>query len=68
MDKEKINAIVDRKPPRPLKELQSFLGLCIYYRKFVQDFAKIAAPLHNLFKPDVKFFCNSKCEEAFKQF
>ncbi|CAF1125670.1 unnamed protein product, partial [Brachionus calyciflorus] len=67
MDEEKINAIVDRKPPSNLKELQSFLGLCNYNRKFVKDFAKIAAALYILCKPDVKFFWNSKCEEAFKQ-
>ncbi|CAF0977305.1 unnamed protein product [Brachionus calyciflorus] len=67
MDEEKINAIVDRKPPKNLKELQSFLGLCNFYSKFVKDFAKKAAPLHNLCKPDVIFFWNSKCEEAFKQ-
>ena len=28
--------------------LQRFLGLCSYYRKFIQDYAQVAAPLHEL--------------------
>ena len=46
MDPEKI--IVERKSPTNLKQLQQFLGLCGYYRKFINNFAKIASPLYNL--------------------
>ena len=34
--------------PTTVKELQAFPGLCNFYAKFVQHFATIAAPLHNL--------------------
>ncbi len=42
---DKITVIRERKPPRNLKELQSILGLFNYYRKFIHNFAHIAAPL-----------------------
>ncbi len=50
VDPKKIEAINNWEPPHNVKQVQSFLGLCNYYRKFVKDFAKIAAPLTNLTK------------------
>lgn len=47
-DPEKISAIKNIVAPVNLKELKSFLGLASYYRRFIQDFAKIAKPLTNL--------------------
>ena len=41
IDPEKTIAIKVRLPPTNLKQLQSFLGLCNYYRKFVKKFAKV---------------------------
>lgn len=34
--------------PTTVKELRGFLGLIGYYRRFIQNFAKVAAPLHAL--------------------
>lgn len=56
MDPEKISAVSDRKPPENLKQLQSFLGICNYYRKFVANYSKIAAPLHELCSPNSRWF------------
>jgi hypothetical protein len=42
-----ISALERFPRPHTLKELQSFLGLANYYRKFVDSFSKIAAPLTN---------------------
>lgn len=49
-DQSKLIAI--KKFPRPhnVKSVQSFLGLCNYYRKFVKDFSKIARPLYDITK------------------
>jgi hypothetical protein len=42
-----------------------FLGLASYYRRFVSNFATIAAPLHALTKKNVVFQWTPECEEAF---
>jgi hypothetical protein len=45
---DKIQAVKEWKETASIKEVQSFLGLCSYYRKFVKDFAAIAKPFHDL--------------------
>lgn len=52
-DKKKVKAIENILPPKNLKELKSFLGLTSYYRKFIQDYAKIAKPLTNITRGDL---------------
>uniref|UniRef100_A0A3B1KDF0 Gypsy retrotransposon integrase-like protein 1 n=1 Tax=Astyanax mexicanus TaxID=7994 RepID=A0A3B1KDF0_ASTMX len=47
-DPEKIRAVVDWKRPTTVKEVRSFLGFASYYRRFVEGFAALAAPLHKL--------------------
>jgi len=55
MDKEKVKAILDWPAPNNIKEIQSFIGLCNYYRIFIKDFAKIANPIHKLTRKSVSF-------------
>ncbi|UYV84725.1 K02A2.6-like [Cordylochernes scorpioides] len=43
-----IKAVRNFPRPKKVKEVQSFLGMCSYYRKFIKDFSKIADPLTNL--------------------
>ena len=47
-DPDKKVAVKDWSRPQTLQELRRFLGFSSYYRRFVSDFAKIAAPLHYL--------------------
>jgi len=65
MDPEKVRAIMDWPTPTNVTEVQSFVGLCNYYRRFIPNFAKIAKPLHNLTRKDVEFNWNEDCKEAF---
>ena len=48
-----------------IKENRGFLGLCSYYRKFVKNFAIIAAPHHELTHENVRFKWDDRYQEAF---
>ncbi|UYV79189.1 hypothetical protein LAZ67_17001439, partial [Cordylochernes scorpioides] len=61
-----IKAIRNFPRPTKVKEVQSFLGMCSYYRKFIKDFSKIADPLTNLIKKSVSFTWTERQEEAFQ--
>ena len=65
MDPSKIEAIKNRLAPKTVKQLQSFLGLCNFYRRFVEKFSYIAQPLFSLLAQDAKFIWTNECEIAF---
>ena len=48
MDPIKTEALTSWPTPKRLKELQSFLGFCNFYRRFIKDYSKIAKPLNQL--------------------
>ena len=54
MQKEKVVGVLEWPRPKTVKEVQKFLGLANYYRKFVKDFAKLAKLLHKLVRKDEK--------------
>ena len=53
--------------PNSTKEVPQFLGLAGYYRRFIQDFAKIARPLHRLTERNASFKWTDDCQAAFSQ-
>ncbi|UYV66312.1 K02A2.6-like [Cordylochernes scorpioides] len=61
-----IKAIRDFPRPKRIKEVQSFLGMCSYYRKFIKGFSKIADPLTSLIKKNVPFTWTENQEKAFQ--
>jgi len=47
--------------------VQKFLGLANYYRRFIKDFAKVAAPLHILVRKEQKWKWKKEQEKVFRK-
>jgi len=54
MQKEKVEGVLNWPAPRNVKEVQKFLDLANYYRRFIKDFARIVALLHVLVRKEQK--------------
>ena len=65
VDPTKVEAVTKWERPTTVTEVRSFLGLAGYYRRFVQNFARIASPLTKLTKKGVPFRWNDACEASF---
>ena len=48
-----------------VSEIRGFLGLAGYYRRFIENFSKIAKPMTELLKKDTKFKWTEDCEASF---
>ena len=66
VDPAKIEAVMQWEVPRSPSEIRSFLGLAGYYRRFIQDFSKIAVPLTRLTKKSVVFRWGPEQQAAFE--
>jgi len=67
IQKEKVEGVLNWPAPRNIKEVQKFLGLANYYRRFIKSFARIAAPLYMLVRKEQKWKWEKKQEEAFEE-
>ena len=66
-DPDKVSAVRDWPTPHCVSDVRSFLGLASYYRRFIPNFASVAAPLHKLTEKGMKFTWDEECQTAFQQ-
>jgi len=65
-DARKVESVKNLPTHKTVKQLKSPVGLVRYYRKFIPQFSKIAAPLHKLLKKDAKYMWEESQEIAFR--
>ena len=63
----KVDIVANWRRPSIVTEIQSFLGLAGYHRRFIEGFSKIALPLTRLTQKEVKFEWSSDCERSFQE-
>lgn len=63
----KVEAIQRYPRPKTIKHIQSFLGLCSYFRRYVRDFSKISRPLTFLLKKEQPFLWTESQEQSFEK-
>ena len=66
-DPNNIKVVRDFKTPNKVHDVQSWLGLGNYYRKFVKNFSEIAKPLTNLLKKGTPFIWDEKYDKVFTE-
>ncbi|KAL0546911.1 hypothetical protein IC582_016830 [Cucumis melo] len=66
MDPAKIEAVTGWTRPSTVSEVRSFLGLAGYYRRFVENFSRIATPLTQLTRKGAPFVWSKACEDSFQ--
>lgn len=67
MCKRHIQAILDFPQPQTVKQVEAYLGLTNYFRRFIKDYAQKANSLHTLTKKGVEFDFSEKCVNVFQQ-
>ncbi|TYJ96331.1 pol protein [Cucumis melo var. makuwa] len=67
VDPVKIEAITSWPRPSTISEIRSFLGLAGYYRRFVEDFSRIASPWTQLTRKGTPFVWSPACESSFQE-
>jgi hypothetical protein len=65
VDPSKVQDVLSWNAPTSVGDIQSFLGLAGYYRRFIEGFLKISKPMTELLKKDKKFEWTSACEASF---
>jgi hypothetical protein len=67
VDPGKVKDVLNWVVPQTVKEVRSFLGLAGYYRRFIENFSKIAKPLTSLLEKGVDFSWTDERQKAFEE-
>jgi hypothetical protein len=67
VDPSKVQDVLSWKVPTSVGDIQSFLGLARYYRRFIEGFLKISKPMTELLEKDKQFEWMPACEASFQE-
>jgi hypothetical protein len=67
VDPSMVQDVLSCNAPTSVGDIQSFVGLAGYYRRFIEGFSKISKPMTELLKNDKKFEWTSTCEASFQE-
>jgi hypothetical protein len=65
VDPDKVQEVMNWKPPTTVRQIWSFLGLAGYYRRCIPDSSRIAKPMTELLKKGAKFEWGSEVRRCF---
>jgi len=67
IEEDKMKGVLEWPTPKYVKDVQKFLGLVNYYCRFIQNFASIARPLHDMVKKNQEWNWMERQEKAFRE-
>src|SRR5512142_1521282 len=67
VDPSNVESVTKWTPPKTVSQIRSFLGLAGYYRRFIENFSRIARPMTQLLKKDEKFKWTAECDKGFEE-
>ena len=67
VDPKKVKVLTKWERPKNVFEVCDFLGLVGYYKRFDENFSRIACLMTKLMRKGVNFDWNDKCEESFQE-
>jgi hypothetical protein len=67
VDPGTVKDVLNWMPPATVLEIQSFLGLAGYYRRFIKDFSKIAKPMMKLLEKNKAYEWTKECQASFEE-
>jgi hypothetical protein len=67
VDPGNVRDVLNWKLPTTVLEIQSFLGLAGYYKRFIEGFSAIVKPLSSLLEKEKKFIWSETCQNSFDE-
>jgi hypothetical protein len=67
VDPSKVDSVTKWEQPLNVTDVRSFLGMAGYYRRFIENFSKIAKPMIEFLKNKTKFEWSEACERSFQE-
>jgi len=67
MSQKKVEGILNWPASRSMKEIQKFIGVANFYRRFIQGFSKLTLPIQTLTHNSIMWNWTQQCQEAFEE-